>query len=125
MGAIVNITCTSCGAKWERNIGCGMWHADLQKVAELYPENISRKIKKTATKMEFPIFDFEYQLSSCDLCHNIVSVPVLYIRDDQSKYIGACEQCGGEIELIDTIENTHCPICGKVSLQLEETGQWD
>lgn len=125
MGAIVEITCTSCKAKWKRKTGCGIWHADLNEVANLYPENIKRKIKKYAEKIEFPIFDFEYRLSSCISCHNIQSIPVLHLRDDDIKYIGPCEQCGEKTELIDTIENTHCPICGKVSLKSKDIGQWD
>lgn len=125
MGVLVKITCRSCGADWQRGIGSGMMHGNLEKVAGLYPEKIKQEILRCAEQEDFPSYDFEYRLASCDQCKEVVSVPVLTLKKSGMTYIGTCAQCGREAQLMEKTEKTPCPVCHKASLKVEETGLWD
>ena len=126
MGEIRKISCTLCGAEWECIIGCGLQHGDIKKAAYLYSSNdIKKKIGEYAAQAEFPLFDFSFQLSYCDHCRSIESVPVLHLDDVNMDYIGECEKCGEKTELIESLEDTPCPICRKTSLKSEDIGRWD
>ena len=126
MGEIRKISCTLCGAEWECIIGCGLQHGDIKKVAYLYSsDDIKKKIGEYAAQAEFSLFDFSFQLSYCDHCRSIESVPVLHLDDINMNYIGKCEKCGEKTELIESLEDTPCPICRKTSLKSEDIGRWD
>lgn len=125
MGAIAEVTCQACGAKWQCRTGCGLLHGRLETVADFYSPKEQEEIKDYAGKELFPFFDFRYQLSHCVHCRKIVSVPVLKIGNSPKAYASECEQCRKQTKLIEDITKEPCPVCGKTALKAEETGQWD
>lgn len=125
MGQIVKITCASCKTEWECRTGCGILHGDLNRVAGLYPPEQCRKIRNYAEATKFPLFDFGYRLSRCLHCKQIGSVPVLKLTDEHTACVGTCSQCMQEIELIEDIGLTECPVCHQKSLVEEPAGLWD
>ncbi len=125
MGEIKKITCRSCGAGWECRTGCGMMHGKLERVAAVFPEDIKKEITGIAEKRDFVPFDFAYQLSYCEECQRIESVPVLCFLEEDRKYIGLCEQCGQKTELIGEEEKMQCPVCHGAFIETEEIGGWD
>ena len=126
MGEIRKISCILCGAEWECIIGCGLQYGDLKRVAELYfSDDVKQKIEDYAAQTEFPLFDFNFQLSYCAHCKSIESIPVLHLDDINTDYIGECEKCGEKTELIESLEDLQCPVCQKTSLKSEDIGRWD
>lgn len=125
MGQLVKITCTFCKSEWECKTGCGILHGDLNRVAGLYPPEQCRRIRDYAETTKFPFFQFGYRLSLCPHCKHIGSVPVLKLEAEDTAYVGACEQCMQEIELIEDSRNTECPVCHRKSLEEEPVGMWD
>lgn len=125
MGAIVMVSCKSCGAQWSCRTGCGMWHGDLDKVAPLFPKDTENAIRKWAAGSECPVFDFGFHLALCEGCGGVVSVPVLSFPECNARYVGACPNCEGEARLIEDLQRACCPVCGKKELNALETGRWD
>lgn len=128
MGRMLKITCKSCGAGWECRTGCGMQHGSLEKVADLYPEDMRKKIMEHAAGMEFPVYDFGYRPAYCRQCRAIVSVPVLAFGGGSAEYAGKCARCGHEAEPLadmEDIEKMLCPVCYEAALEKEEAGLWD
>lgn len=125
VGQIVKITCTSCKAEWKCQTGCGILHADLARIAELYPPEAGREIREYARQTALPLFDFGYRLSYCASCNSIVGVPVLELEDRGGTYVGLCPQCLQETELIGQTETAECPVCRQRMLKSEVTGLWD
>lgn len=127
MGVIKRINCRSCKADWQCRIGCGMMHANLADVAELYPSETAKEIYDSVTG-EYPVFDFAYKLARCTYCRDIIAVPVLTLGIPEGgvkEYIGECAQCGRSVELLHDLSQTSCPVCEKNTLQEEEVGLWD
>lgn len=127
MGAIVKVSCKSCGAEWSCRTGCGMWQGALERVAPLFPRDTENAIMLQTEGLECPVFDFGFQLAACDGCSGVVSVPVLSFADSDSgdRYIGVCPDCGGEARPIEDLHQVCCPACGKRELSVLETGRWD
>lgn len=125
MGQIIKITCTFCKTEWECKTGCGILHGDLTRVAELYPPGQCHSIRDYAETEQFPLFDFGYRLSRCLHCHHVGSVPVLKLPNEKETYVGVCRQCMKEIELLEDIRDTECPVCHHKGLKEEPAGLWD
>lgn len=125
MGQIVKITCNSCKKEWERKTGCGILHADLARIAQLYPPQIGRKIREYGERTQFPLFDFGFRLSYCDFCSSVESVPVLEFEETGEVCIGRCPHCMQEVKLIGEVEQAECPACHEQALTSQETGLWD
>lgn len=125
MGQIVKITCTACKSEWECKTGCGILHGDLNRVAELYPPEQCRRIRNCAKSTDLPLFEFGYQLSRCLHCGHVGSVPVLKLGAENTSCVGVCVQCMQEVELIEDIRETECPVCHRKSLKEEPAGMWD
>lgn len=127
MGVIKKIKCRSCKADWHCRTGCGMMHANLADAAALYPTETAKEICDSVTD-EYPVFDFAYKLAHCTYCRDIIAVPVLMLgipEEETKEYIGECEQCRKQVELIHDLSHTSCPVCEKNTLQEEEVGLWD
>lgn len=124
MGAIINVNCKSCGTDWQCKTGCGIMHASLDGITDLFSEETRKEIYDSVSG-EYPLFHFSYELARCAYCRDIIAVPVLCLADEQKEYIGECIQCGKKIELIRELPHTSCPICEKEALQAEEVGLWD
>ncbi|MCI9465450.1 MAG: hypothetical protein HFI48_16585 [Lachnospiraceae bacterium] len=124
MGVMIRVSCGSCKADWQCRTGCGMMHGNLENAAASYPAEIRKEIYANV-QGEYPLFDFSYQPARCMYCRGIVSVPVLEAEDGKYRYTGVCEVCGGEVETIQDLSQTSCPVCGKMSLKEEEIGLWD
>ncbi|MDE7287428.1 MAG: hypothetical protein K2N55_11390 [Lachnospiraceae bacterium] len=125
MGELKKITCRSCGTEWECRTGCGMMHGRLEWVADLFPEDLKKKIKDYVGGRIFLPFTFSYELSYCKECQRIESVPVLRLYEDSKEYVGPCGQCGQKTELIEETGKTQCPVCRLAFLEIEDIGQWD
>lgn len=128
MGKLVKIVCASCGNEWVNKMGCGLMHGSLANIAGLFPEEESNKIRQYAAQHVYPVFDFAYRSVCCKQCGSLVSVPFLELEAGRGTYAGVCERCGGKPESTDVIEEleaTPCPVCGRISLQTEEIGLWD
>lgn len=125
MGAIKDISCASCGAKWQCRTGCGILHGTLSAVKAAFPDEIRQRLDSYEAEAEFSLFDFGYQLAVCERCGAVESVPVIRLLDKQEEYVGVCEKCGGQAKLIDDIRETQCPVCHDCTLSEEETGLWD
>lgn len=124
MGEIRTITCKSCGREWELQTGSGLQYGRIEKAASVFPENLQRGILKSMSDMEVPIYDFAYRPAYCEYCCQLVSIPVLTPMEKQG-FIGGCPICGRQAELIQSVEQTPCPVCGEKALWEEETGTWD
>lgn len=125
MGVIVDVVCKSCKTSWQCMIGCGLLHGTLQSVAELFPEKTKRDMMEYMGQEEFPLYDFAYELSYCEHCNSIESVPVVRIPESDKVYIGTCPVCGQEIRMIRDLSAAECPICHEATLEKHETGYWD
>lgn len=125
MGAIVGISCESCGTEWNGWTGCGMQHGVLENVAPLFPEKIRDILMEYAEIDNCPIFDFGFQLAVCGNCTDVVSIPVLKLQGGDISYTGVCPNCGKKARLIKDMSKTHCPVCGRNTLRASETGRWD
>lgn len=125
MGSVNKITCGSCKREWQCMTGCGLLHARLEDVIREFPEETGREIAEQAGAEEFPLFDFAYRCAVCMQCRSVVGVPVLELPDQSKEYIGRCPICGGAAQPIADLQEAHCPICGKKTLEEEETGSWD
>lgn len=133
MGAVVRVSCAVCQERREFRTGCGLIHADLERVALLFPEDTAAQVRRAAGQMEIPIFHFRYELSYCVRCGCIESVPVLTFMDDNTVYAGVCGGCGHQTErmgdtikeLAENLEQVPCPECQGKSLKIEEIGWWD
>ena len=104
--------------------GCGLRHGMLENVVPVFPEIMRKGIRNSMADMEFPIYDFAYQPAHCEYCSRIVSVPV-FTPMGKASFFGGCPVCGHEVELIRSVEETKCPVCGENALQEEEIGLWD
>ncbi len=122
MGAIQIITCNNCKRNWQCKTGCGILHSRIDFAARDFPEDTARQIRAEAALHPHALFRFGYQVTGCPHCKNIVSVPVLSMRDTDSTYIGPCPECGGTVQP----ENVSvCPVCGRSELSVREVGMWD
>lgn len=124
MGEINKVVCTSCKRKWQCMIGCGLSHALLQRVIREFPQETGEKIIEEAGEAD-PLFAFEYRLSVCGGCKNVVSVPVLKLEEREEEYVGPCPVCQGEVSLIADIDEAVCPVCNSKALEAETEGHWD
>lgn len=125
MGAIIKISCESCGGEWSCRTGCGMQHGVLENVAPLFPEDIRNALMEYAGHNECPMFDFGFQLAVCGSCSGIVSIPMLKLHDGDISYTGVCSDCGKKARPIKDMRKTHCPVCGRNTLRTLEIGRWD
>lgn len=125
MGVIVKISCKACGSHWQCRTGCGLQHGDFAKVAGLFPEETAQTLLNAARQTEFPIYDFALRPALCEYCTDIVSVPVLKMRGNDTPYVGTCAGCGREVRVVEDFQKTHCPVCQKGPLTMIETGHWD
>lgn len=124
MGEIKKVVCTSCKREWQCMTGCGLSHALLQSVVREFPQEIGDKIMEEAGEAE-PLFAFEYRLSVCGGCKNVVSVPVLELEGREEAFIGPCPVCQGEAALIADLDEAVCPVCNSKALAAETEGHWD
>lgn len=125
MGAIVRISCESCGTEWSCRTGCGIHHGVLKNVAPLFPDDIRNTLMEYAERSECPMFDFGFQPAVCENCVGIISIPVLRIHDGNISYTGVCPDCGKKAHLIKDILKAQCPVCGRNALKTSKTGFWD
>lgn len=125
MGRVMRIACVSCNKEWQCRTGCGLSHARLEDVLREFSNEISRKVPDRVRKEEFPIFDFAYHMAVCDICKDVVSVPVLRLADGDLEYSGTCPVCRKEARRISDTDAADCPVCGKRMRQPEEIGRWD
>lgn len=125
MGAIVKITCASCKSTWQCRKGCGIQHGQFENVKILFPLDIQYELENYEAKIRFPFFDFGFQLSICEHCKSVESIPVIQLPENQEVFTGVCQGCGQKTELIGSLEKTRCPVCGEYSLSEEDMGVWD
>lgn len=102
-----------------------MWHGSLENTAPLFPKDTEAVLMEYAKGNAFPGFDFAFRLSVCAHCGGIVSVPTLRLHENGTSYIGVCPECGKEIQLVEELSETPCPVCGEQRLTALETGRWD
>lgn len=124
MGKMIKVACASCKREWQCLTGCGLSHALLQNVIREFPTELRDKIMEEAGE-EFPIFEFGYQISICNGCENIVSVPVLKFAEGNMEYVAPCPLCRDAVSPIVDIDKAVCPVCENTTLLMEETGRWD
>lgn len=125
MGKLVQITCGSCGRIREGRIGSGILHGDLEIIAAEYEEDTAKKIQALVRKNPFALYDFSFSLARCKYCSEIVSVPVLNMKEGGKLFMGNCPLCGKGTEIIDDIEQMKCPACEAIKLKADIIGRWD
>ena len=125
MGKIVTIGCTSCGVSQTLKTGCGVLHSSLAEVVRLFPQATQKEVLEQTSGEMFPVFDFSFQIAFCGHCGDFVSIPVLKLPEHSLEYIGVCEKCKNQADLIGHNENKTCPICRNGVLNIAEAGFWD
>lgn len=125
MGKIVQIKCGSCGRSREYRIGSGILHGNLEKIAAEYDESIARKIEIISKEKPFALYDFSYSYAKCNYCREIVSVPVLRMKESKDAFIGCCPMCAGKVKVIEDMEQMQCPVCEAKNMQADIIGRWD
>ncbi len=126
MGEIWRISCKECGRDWECRTGCGFRHGQLSAVVQEFLPDIQKKIQADTSSNPLALYDFGYRTVGCPHCRNMVSVPVLEMKDTGHIFVGLCPQCNGVIrqeELADEI--CCCPACHSGGLSVEPAGLWD
>lgn len=124
MGAIIKMTCKGCNRAWEGYTGQGIQHGRLENVLKLYTEEVQRHVRKLTAGELFPIYDFTMQIGCCTNCKEMVSVPVLSLRE-RGTFVGLCPKCGGEIQVPASVTEQPCPVCGRQDWDLQDIGKWD
>lgn len=125
MGEIIKMVCHGCGHSWQCKTGCGLNHARLNSVIGFFKDEIQKDILRQTQGQPFPLFSFGYQPAHCEVCHEIVSVPVCRLGKEQTKYIGQCPGCLNEIKEGQLEENLVCPICQSCEFDTCREGSWD
>ena len=76
-------------------------------------------------KSEIPAYGFDFRLTVCNHCHNVVAVPVLVTGEDET-YEGHCPLCGKKTASPpEDLEKEPCPVCKIKALKTEIEGHWD
>lgn len=127
MGEVVRVHCLMCRKEWECMTGCGLNHGKKENIIDAFPKNEQIQITEWMKKSHIPLYDFRYQIASCDFCNSLISIPVLRGIDDNEIFVGACPTCGNKVSipLSETVSDITCPSCQNRSLMAEEVGHWD
>jgi predicted RNA-binding Zn-ribbon protein involved in translation (DUF1610 family) len=132
MGRILEYSCPACGSKWEVSPGVGLLHGTLEPCIKAFDPGKIMKIQKdlagydTSRWYNGNQFLFEFRCSICDKCKELVTAPVLKVKESGRLYIGICEKCGGEVHPADVSALLMCPECRtKQKLIEREKGHWD
>lgn len=125
MGEIINIHCHSCHTHWECRTGSGLMHGTLHAAAEAFPAGQQPEILLAAEQTPLSLFTFAFRPARCNHCAAIVSIPILTLTENGTVFIGPCPICGHKAKPITRLSKCACPVCGKITLDSEETGRWD
>ena len=123
MGEIRKINCRNCDKTWEYRSGCGMMHARLGSVADLFEPDIAAQFMIYADKKPPVIFDFSFMPAKCEQCKDIVEIPVLNILE--ARYEGKCVSCNSDVKIITDLNKFNCPQCFSKELEQSVIGYWD
>lgn len=125
MGEIKDVRCGACGAKWRCMEGSGLLYGKKENIIDAFPERERPEVIAQIERSEIPAYDFNFRLTVCHHCKNVVNVPVLVTVDGEI-HVGACPACGRKAKLlVSELEKTACPVCRNKALKVEEGGHWD
>lgn len=132
MGKVMDVRCKACGKTWRCLTGNGLLYADKENIITAFLQKEWEKVIDLLAASEIPAYDFQYRLSVCQPCHNVVSVPTVALSAAEEPYVGRCPSCGeqtGEICAAGEEEiwskKAVCPVCGNRGLEAENVGYWD
>lgn len=125
MGKIEKISCHHCGQNWECRTGCGISHGSLKEIAKLYEKEMAEEIRALAQQLPPVLYDFSFHAAQCMYCRNIVSIPILSIKQSGKSYMGTCPVCDKNTEFQQNIGQMTCPACNVAGLEQSEIGRWD
>lgn len=133
MGEIIHVRCKSCKKEWQCFTGNGLMHGRKEAVLAAFSKEERQQAENLMGAAPVPLYDFQYKLSACGHCHNIVAIPVLRAADSDEVFVGKCPLCGKKTKSLCGEEQgmekwskkTACPVCKSRSLETEETGHWD
>lgn len=132
MGEMMQVRCNACGKTWRCIAGTGLLYADKGNIISAFSQREREKITAMLASGGIPSYDFQYRLSVCGHCRNVVSVPTLRLSEEEKPYIGLCPLCGKRTKNACAAQDTEawgrrqaCPACKSRALQMEEAGYWD
>lgn len=125
MGEIKIISCCNCGKSWECRTGCGILHGSLKEIAKSYEKEMAEEIRALALQQPPVLYDFSFHAAQCMYCRNVVSIPMLSVKQSGKTYTGLCSVCGKNAELQQNTERMVCPACNTSGLEQSEIGRWD
>lgn len=127
MGEIIKIYCNVCHTEWECMTGCGLQHGMKENMIASFQPKEQAQVLEWLDKIPIPLYDFRYQIASCNFCHKPVSIPVLRSIENDEIFVGVCPFCGNQLQLplSEDITDMACPMCGSTSLEADEVGHWD
>ena len=125
MGEIRNVQCSACGATWRCLEGSGLLYGKKESIIEAFVESERAVVTAQIEKSEIPAYGFDFRLTVCNHCHNVVAVPVLVTGEDET-YEGHCPLCGKKTASPpEDLEKEPCPVCKIKALKTEIEGHWD
>lgn len=125
MGEIMDVWCGACQAKWRCLEGSGLLYGKKEAVIAAFPEQERPGVAAQMERSEIPAYDFNFRMTVCHHCGNVVQVPVLVTEEDET-HVGACPVCGRRVKLLTAaLEQTACPVCRSRALKTKWDGHWD
>lgn len=128
----MHVQCSACGKIWRCITGNGLSYANKENIIQAFSQGERQRVTGLLASSEIPAYDFQYRLSVCGHCRNVVSVPALGLSETEEPYVGVCPLCGGRTgescageEIGAWSKKTACPVCGSMALRAEEAGCWD
>lgn len=125
MGEIMDVRCSACGAKWRCMEGSGLLYGKKENIIAAFAQQEQPEVIAQIERSKIPAYDFNFRLTVCSRCKNVVNVPVLGTVEGET-HVGACPACGSRVEILTSeLEKTACPVCKNKALKVEEDGHWD
>lgn len=132
MGRIVLCKCSGtsheiCGYEKELFCGAGMGAGNLFVIEKNVPESVWAEFSVRQQEGRVSGFRLENKAALCEKCREIFSAAVFsYKLSDGSSagYAAPCPECGGDVRILEDIENTACPKCGG-KMTVSRVGRWD
>jgi len=124
MGSIYRISC-NCGYEKQLNVGGGLASCSLNTVNRMFSDEELKAFNSYYRNEEVKSFLIENELSFCDKCKEIMTVPVLraeLINNKKIQIVGKCLTCNDGIQILG--DSVICPKCGKEMIK-EDIGNWD
>lgn len=125
MGEMIDVWCGACKAKWRCLEGSGLLYGKKEAIITAFSERERPRVVAQMEKSVIPAYDFNFRITVCHHCKNVVQVPVLVTGEDET-HVGACPVCGRRVKLLTAaLEQTACPVCKNRALNVEADGHWD